>query len=75
MFSTTQAQRMCRLDASRYSQPFTPKISLEILLTVFHTGLLNHISSENVVLDQLVIPQLLFFLFFITCLYDTLGIL
>ena len=75
MFSTTQAQRMCRLDASRYSQPFTPKISLENLLTVFHTGLINHISSENVVLDQLVIPQLLFFLFFITCLFDILVIL
>ena len=75
MFSTTQAQRMCRLDASRYSQPFTPKISLEILLTVFHTGLLNHISSENVVLDQLVIPQLLFFIVFITFLFDILVIL
>ena len=75
MFSAIQAQRMVRLDALRYIQPFTPKISLEILLTVFHTGLINHISSENVVLDQLVIPQLLFFLFFITCLFDTLVIL
>ena len=75
MFSTTQAQRMCRLDASQYIQHFTPKISLENLLTVFHAGLINHINSENVVLDQLVIPQLLFFLFFITCLYDTLGML
>ena len=75
MFSTTQAQRMCRLDALQYIQHFTPKISLENLLTVFHAGLINHINSENVVLDQLVIPQLLFFLFFITCLYDTLGML
>ena len=33
--------------------PFTPKISLVILLTVYHT--IFYVSSENLVFNQLII--------------------
>ena len=52
--------------------PFTPKISLVILLTVC-----NHydVRSENLILDQLVIPSLLFFFILYTHLLIIVMIL
>ena len=35
----------------------------------------SYVSSENLVLDQLIIPKLIFFFIFITCLVDILLIL
>ena len=56
-----------------WMNPLTPKTSLVILLTVCHTVLVS--SFENLVLDQQVIPLLIFFLILITCLLDILLIL
>ena len=52
--------------------PFTPKISLVILLTVC-----NHydVRSENLILDQLGIPSLLFFFILYTHLLIIVMIL
>ena len=47
----------------------TPKISLIMLLTVCHTVFCD-VSLENLVLDQLIIPLLIFFYILITCLLD-----
>ena len=50
--------------------PLTPKISWVILLTVCHKVLV-----KNLVLDQLIIPWLIFFFILITCLLDIVLIL
>ena len=52
---------------SRY-KPFNSQIKFVILFTVNHTILI--VSSENLVLDQLIIPKLMFFFIFITYLVD-----
>ena len=52
---------------SRY-KPFNSQIKFVILLTVNYTILV--VSSENLVLDQLIIPKLIFFFIFITYLVD-----
>ena len=46
--------------------PSTPKIFLVILLTYNS----SHVTSENLVLDQLIILYLILFLVLITCLLD-----
>ena len=54
--------------------PFKTQTKFVILLTVNHTILLN-VSSENLVLDQLIIPKLIFFFILITNLVYTVLIL
>ena len=49
-------------------QPLTPKISLAILLTTGH--IILDVSSENLVLDQLIIPKLILFFILIASLLD-----
>ena len=58
-----------------FFNPFTPKISLVILLTVCNTILHYEINSGKLVLDQLIIPWLIFFFILITCLLDIVLIL
>ena len=48
--------------------PFTPKISLLILLNDCHNS--YDFSSENLLLDQLIIPWLIFLFILITFLHD-----
>ena len=55
--------------------PFKTQTKFVILLTVNHTILLNVYSSENLVLDQLIIPKLIFFFILITNLVYTVLIL
>ena len=57
-----------------FFNPFTPKISLVILLTVCDT-ILQEINVGKSVLDQLIIPWLIFFSILITCLLDIVLIL
>ena len=54
--------------------PFKTQTKFVILLTVNHTILLN-VSSENLVLDQLIIPKLIFFFILITNLVYIVRIL
>ena len=54
--------------------PFKTQTKFVILLTVNHTILLN-VSSENLVLDQLIIPKLIVSLILITYLVDIVLIL
>ena len=58
----------------KLSNSFTPKIvfrnSLNCLLNDDHD-----VSSENLVLDKLIIPYLIFFFIIITCLLDLVLIL
>ena len=56
---------------------FNRKISLVILLqvNVGHTILMMLYSSENLVLDQLIIPKLIFFFILVTYLPDIVLIL
>ena len=51
---------------------FNSQIKVVILLTVNHTILM---SSENLVLDQLITPKLIFFFILITYLVDIILIL
>ena len=53
---------------------FTPKISLVILLPVCYT-ISCDVSLENLVSDQLIIPELIFFFILVTCLLDIVWIL
>ena len=41
----------------------------------YHQSYNSYISSENLILDQLIIPKLIFFFFLNTCLVDTVLIL
>ena len=52
---------------SRY-KPLNSQIKFVILLIVNHTILI--VGSENLVLDQLIIPKLIFFFILITYLVD-----
>ena len=52
-------------------QPFHSQIKFAILLTVNHNKSYN-ISSENLVLDQLIIPKLIFFFILNTYLIEIL---
>ena len=54
--------------------PFKTQTKFVILLTVNHTILLN-VSTENLVLDQLIIPKLIFFFILITNLVYIVWIL
>ena len=54
--------------------PFKTQTKFVTLLTVNHTILLN-VSSENLVLDQLIIPKLIFFFILITNLVYIVWIL
>ena len=60
-----------------FVNPFNRKISLVILLhvNVGHTILMMLYSSENLVLDQLIIPELVFFFILVTYLLDIVLIL
>ena len=49
--------------------PFTPKVFSETLHTVCHT-LFYNFSCENLVLDQIITPIIMFFDNLITCLPD-----
>ena len=49
--------------------PFTPKISSVILLQCLPYNSYD-VSSDNLLLDQLLIPLLTFVFFLITCLLD-----
>ena len=53
--------------------PLTPRSNLLFsLLSTIHSC---NVSSENLVLDQLIIPKLIFFFILITCLLDIVLIL
>ena len=60
--------RIIKFSKEEIYQPLTPKISLAILLTTGH--IILDVSSENLVLDQLIIPKLILFFILIASLLD-----
>ena len=55
--------------------PFNSQIEFVILLINHQPYNSYNVSSENLVLDQLIIPKLIVFFFLITCLVDIVLIL
>ena len=68
-------KRQKRVDTSIFflPNPFTLKIKIEILSTLLYSS--YDVSFENLVLDKLTMPLLMFSFILITCLFDIVFIL